>query len=301
MKSKNERYFGSVRFFKNLILLAVIIMILIPVIVSFNLKGDLKDTKSELETTNQELMALEERTSNYCDFKAESPYAELYPEFYAPEGTIAGVKHENTIYLTFDDGPSDRTVEVLDILKEKDVKATFFVVGNEIPGNEDILRRMADEGHTIAMHTDTHNYVKIYASVDAFLADMYGVYSRIEEATGIKPSVFRFPGGSINNYNSGIYQELTSEMLRRGFVPFDWNISSQDAALGGPLPVSTITSNIINGAGNVSSGVVLMHDSHSKTTTVEALGPVIDELKAMGFEFGTLSPEVQSVLFAYGN
>ena len=204
------------------------------------------------------------------------------------------------MYLTFDDGPSARTGEILDILQEKDVKATFFVIGTDGAQNAALLKRIVDEGHTLAMHTNSHNYTKMYASVEDYLADMYQIFTQIKETTGVTPTLFRFPGGSINNYNSGICQELIAEMLRRGFVPFDWNISSKDAATTKLLSADVIVNNVVTSAEKVSYGIVLMHDSAAKTTTAKAVGPMIDQLREMGFTFEALTPETKSMLFAYG-
>ncbi|MBO5365919.1 MAG: hypothetical protein J6A39_04755, partial [Peptococcaceae bacterium] len=141
---------------------------------------------------------------------------------------------------------------------------------------------------------------KIYASVEAYLDDMYQIFTQIKETTGTTPTLFRFPGGSINNYNSGISHELIAEMLRRGFVPFDWNISSRDAATVKLLPAETIVNNVVSEAKNQPYGIVLMHDSAVKTTTAKAVGPMIDQLREQGYELKALTPETKSMLFAYG-
>ena len=134
----------------------------------------------------------------------------------------------------------------------------------------------------------------------SILDDMYQIFTTIKEATGVTPELYRFPGGSINSYNNGIYEELIAEMTRRGFTAHDWNISSQDAAY--PLPsTNVILNNVLSGANNKSYGVVLMHDSASKATTVGALPQMIDSLKEMGFEFGSLTSEDAPIFFGYRN
>ena len=124
--------------------------------------------------------------------------------------------------------------------------------------------------------------------------------NKVYEITGVKPDIFRFPGGSINVYNQNIYVELIAEMLRRGFVPFDWNISSRDAATVKLLPAETIVNNVVSEAKNQPYGIVLMHDSAVKTTTAKAVGPMIDQLREQGYELKALTPETKSMLFAYG-
>ena len=295
-----ERYFGSVRFFKNMILLAVIIMIAVPTCLSVYLVKDLQKTEQHLQEMTAQYDEMCQSEMIWYGWEAESPYANLYPDFYAPQSLSEGVRENGVIYLTFDDGPSARIGEILDVLKEKNVKATFFVIGSQGEANAQLLKRIVDEGHTIAMHTSSHNYTKIYASVEDYLADMYQIFTQIRETTGVTPTLFRFPGGSINNYNSGISHELIAEMLRRGFVPFDWNISSRDAATVKLLPAETLVNNVVNDAKKMPYGIVLMHDSAAKTTTAKAVGPMIDQLREMGFELKALTPETKSMLFAYG-
>lgn len=295
-----ERYFGSVRFFKNMILLAVIIMIAVPTCLSVYLVKDLQKTEQHLQEMTAQYDEMCQSEMIWYGWEAESPYVSLYPDFYAPQSLSEGVRENGVIYLTFDDGPSARTGEILDVLKEKNVKATFFVIGSQGEANAQLLKRIVDEGHTIAMHTSSHNYTKIYASVEDYLADMYQIFTQIRETTGVTPTLFRFPGGSINNYNSGISHELIAEMLRRGFVPFDWNISSRDAATVKLLPAEALVNNVVNDAKKMPYGIVLMHDSAAKTTTAKAVGPMIDQLREMGFELKALTPETKSMLFAYG-
>lgn len=234
------------------------------------------------------------------EFTAESPYTDLFPDFYAPQELDADTAEDGVVYLTFDDGPSQRTEEILNILKEKDAKATFFVIGKEDEYSKSLMRRIVEEGHTLAMHSYTHNYKEIYASAETYLADMDRLFNLLIETTGQVPTIFRFPGGSINAYNSGIYQDLIAEMLRRGFVPFDWNISSQDAA-GKPLAPEGLTYNVTVNAAKVSRGVVLMHDAASKTSTVKALPGIIDALRTQGFKLKALTPKDKPVIFPYRN
>lgn len=138
--------------------------------------------------------------------------------------------HPKTMYLTFDDGPSeDNTSAVLDILQEKGIKATFFVVGENVRSHPDIARRIVAEGHTIGIHCNRHDYDEIYKSVDAFLADFQEAYDAVYEVTGVEVELFRFPGGSINAHNETIYKEIIEKMTEKGFIYFDWNASLEDA------------------------------------------------------------------------
>lgn len=138
--------------------------------------------------------------------------------------------HPKTMYLTFDDGPSaENTSAVLDILKDRGIKAAFFVVGENVRKNPEVAKRIVDEGHTIGIHCNSHDYNEIYASVDSYLEDFQAAFDAVYEVTGVEPELFRFPGGSINAYNKEVYKEIIEEMTARGFVYVDWNASLEDA------------------------------------------------------------------------
>ena len=218
-------------------------------------------------------------------------YTQLFPDFYAqrPEKQLV---FDKTIYLTFDDGPSERTPEILEVLRKYNIKATFFVIGKTDDFSKECMRRIVEEGHTIAMHSYTHDFKRIYASVESFLEDMYKIYNLIYEVTGIKPNIFRFAGGSRNGFNKNNYKEIISEMIRRGFDYFDWNLCNNDSASKFLLPVEKCIDNVCRYSSKYNSAVVLMHDSKPKTTTVEALPKVIEELKNQGFSFKNLTNAV---------
>ena len=223
--------------------------------------------------------------------QTEEDYTKLYPNLYCthPETQIIP---EKTIFLTFDDGPSERTSEILEILREKNVKATFFVTGNASPKGQALMKQIVDEGNTIGIHTYTHEFRQIYASVSAFLDDFNKIYNLIYEATGVKPTIFRFPGGSKNSFNKNNYKELIAEMTRRGFDYFDWNLSVGDAVSRTPTPTQNCINNVRTFSKNCDHGVVLMHDARPKVTTVEALPHIIDGLKNQGFAFDKLSNNI---------
>ena len=312
-------YFGSVRFFKNLIFLAVCVLILIPTLLAVKFYrqsqasppeapgvqlGDdavaHSGTVFEPEDVGAALESAPSAIPSAEPLSADPPaYQALYDDFYAPQPYGATERIENTIYLTFDDGPSDRTDEVLAVLAEKNVKATFFVTGKSNEADLERMRRIVAAGHTIGMHSYSHVYANVYVSVESFLDEFHRNFLQIYEATGVKPTVFRFPGGSINGYDGGFYQEILSEMIRRGFVPFDWNISSEDAVSTYVQPVDTLVQNVVQGAGGKVRGFVLFHDSEKKTTTPQAVALAIDRLREMGFEFAAISPATLPVLYNY--
>ena len=310
-------YIGSVRFYKNLILLFFIIAILVPTVFAISYRGIIKEMNGEiselqmltdeqstllqqLEAENAALVSvIKEKEEEERRLEAEAPdYQKLYPDFYAPQPLATTERKENVVYLTFDDGPSYCTDEVLDILAKKDVKATFFVVGQSREENIRRMRRIVEEGHTIGMHAFYHDYSSLYDSVESYLSDMYAIFCQIREVTGVTPTVFRFPGGSINGYNRELYQEMIAEMLRRGFVPHDWNVSSEDAS-GSSVPSSHIVDCVVGGVSGRTRSIVLMHDGAGKGSTANALPQIIDRLQAKGFRLEALTPETTPILFGY--
>jgi len=209
-------------------------------------------------------------------------------------------------YLTFDDGPSPVTRQVLDILKQHGVKATFFVVGKNVPGNEAILKRMIAEGHVIGGHTYSHNYRIIYKDIRSFFADLEQGNRLIEKATGVKPVVFRFPGGSTNsvskkyqdpqiyNKHEPVMREIKAEAKRRGYTFIDWNIDNGDAK-SNVYTAAQAVANIKQQVKNQKELVILMHDSTPKLATARSLPAVIQYLKAEGYRFDVLQEETPTV------
>ncbi|MBQ6380467.1 MAG: polysaccharide deacetylase family protein [Clostridia bacterium] len=211
----------------------------------------------------------------------------------------------SVVYLTFDDGPSYNTIKILDLLKEYDCHATFFIVGQNIPGNEDILKRMAKEGHTLAVHTYTHDYAAIYTSPEAFWEDNQKTRDLIKEVTGVEAKFMRFPGGASNtisaNYCSGIMGTLTEQCKDHGYEYFDWNISSGDANADG-LPAAQLYDNIMAGIHeNYDSPIVLMHDTGAKDTTVTAVAKVLKVGLSEGYSFEALDETVSPIHHAVNN
>ncbi|MBR5229577.1 MAG: polysaccharide deacetylase [Firmicutes bacterium] len=226
------------------------------------------------------------------------PYHDLYPDLYVDNDFAFEPVEKKTCYLTFDDGPdTELTVKILDILKENNIKATFFVVYKKGDAEKELYKRIVNEGHTIGIHTASHNYSTIYASVEDYLKDFNRISKHIESITGVKPEIFRFPGGSINGYNSTFYVELISEMLRRGYVYYDWNCSSGDAAASNPSS-SIIRDNVLKRA-EFNKKIVLMHDSKGHSATVAALPEIIKGLTDQGYQFDALTNDVAPACFAY--
>lgn len=191
---------------------------------------------------------------------------------------------ENVVYLTFDDGPSYITPKILDILDRYNVKATFFVVGfNE--NYFDYIKKAYDAGHTIALHTYSHDY-SIYTSSETYFNDLQKISDLVYEKTGYRSPYIRFPGGSSNtisaNYNRGIMSKLVNEVHVKGYEFYDWNVSSADAS-GFGIPASTIIDSSTNCSGG--TAMILFHDANGKETTAEALPSIIEHYKSLGYVF----------------
>ena len=278
--------------------LAIIVGLIVSVFVASHKNKVLKSEIEDLHAFEVDEQTIKEANDSRT---GEMPdYSYTHPTLYVENDFVFDADEpEKVCYLTFDDGPAPGyTEKVLDTLKKYDAKATFFVVYNDSDAAKKLYNRMIEEGHTIGVHTSSHNYSKIYENVDNFLDDFDKVSRFVTEVTGYKPEIFRFPGGSINSYNIGNYQDIISEMLRRGYTYYDWNISSGDAA-SSVVSKENIVNNTVKGVLSTDKAIVLMHDGSGHKSTVKALPEVIEKLKAEGYEFRALSNDVKPTWFGY--
>lgn len=244
----------------------------------------------EEQERKEEVPSIENPSVQTSSDYVDSDYKNAFPELYAKgEDALEAVTElQKTVYLTFDDGPSKNTGKVLDVLKEYGVKATFFVIGKDLTEEGiEYMKRAVAEGHDIGMHTYSHNYKKIYASVSSFLADYDELRKELEEILGFAPNIFRFPGGSYCSYCKNIRKELIEEMTRRGYSYYDWNVSAEDSV--GTVTAYSIRKNIFPRVYEVSSPVILMHDSSINCLTAELLPELIEKLQAEGYTFEVLT------------
>jgi peptidoglycan/xylan/chitin deacetylase (PgdA/CDA1 family) len=191
---------------------------------------------------------------------------------------------EKVVYLTFDDGPSTYTQEVLDILDRYNAKATFFVTGLN-PDYFYLIKDANDRGHTIGMHTFSHNYREVYNSIEAYYTDLQKIAMICEQQIGYIPHYIRFPGGSSNTiskrYGEGIMSYLASDVLTRGYQFYDWNVDSGDG--NGTMIASDIVSYAT--ASTATNIILLCHDANGKQTTIDALPTIIEHYQALGYRF----------------
>lgn len=197
------------------------------------------------------------------------------PEAAEPEVTAA-----HRVYLTFDDGPSKYTDDILDILDRYGVKATFFVVGKDSDSAREAMQEIVNRGHTLGMHSYTHKYSEIYNSLEDFAEDYEKIRDYVCEVTGVESTVYRFPGGSSNSISRIDMQEFADYLDTQGVRFFDWNISSGDGG-GKLLSVETLVKNSTADIERFETSVILMHDAASKPTTVEALPTIIENILAL--------------------
>mgnify|MGYP004641884519 FL=1 len=190
---------------------------------------------------------------------------------------------QKRVYLTFDDGPSIYTGQILDILKANDIKATFFVIAREDESYWPYYTRILEEGHTLGMHSYTHDYNQVYASLDSFETDVNSLSQFLYDRTGEYPTIYRFPGGSSNTVSNVPMEECIAYLNEQGITYYDWNALNGDA-VSSELPPEKLVENIMNSVRQNNTSIVLMHDMQSRHTTVESLQPLIDTLKDEGYE-----------------
>ena len=184
------------------------------------------------------------------------------------------------VYLTFDDGPSIYTDDILEILDRYGVKATFFVVGKESDSDKEALTMIVDGGHTLGMHSYSHRYAELYQSVEDFAEDFVKLQSYLYEVTGVESKVYRFPGGTSNTVSDIDIKEFAEYLDSQGVQYFDWNISSGDAG-SEHLSVDALVRNSLAGIRENDTSIILFHDSADKRTTVEALPIIIERILEM--------------------
>lgn len=196
------------------------------------------------------------------------------------EDNFASEGDTHYVYLTFNSVPGDNTEDILDVLAQYNVKATFFVVGSEAEGVSKVYQRIVNEGHTIGMHSYSNQYSLIYSSKKAFKEDYQKLSDYIYELTGKRSEYYRFPGGSGNAISNVNMAEFVHILNQEQITYFDWNVSAGDAA--NSYTKQDVLDNVLGGISKYKTSVVLLHDGENKSTTVEALGSLIEELKNQG-------------------
>lgn len=249
------------------------------------------------ENNREALLSGDEDTTNYnyenqIDISGDSKKEDTDEvEDYKSAGEEAADSDINTnkksdkvkrAYLTFDDGPSENTGEILDILSKNNVKASFFVVAKE-EEYYDYYRRIVKEGHTLALHSYSHDYQKIYSNVREFALDIEELQKLLYDVTGTYCKFYRFPGGSSNSVSQTDMKELISYVEKENLIYLDWNALNNDAVCDSYTP-EELVENIMQDADKLDDVIILMHDLTVRHSTVESLQLLIDRLQEAGFE-----------------
>ena len=211
------------------------------------------------------------------------------------EDENAKEKPKKIVYLTFDDAPGgDVTRKTLDILKEENVPATFFIIGEQIKGQEDIILRMKDEGHSLGLHSFTHERCKLYGSSSDFISEMKKVQQALYDVTGENYYILRFPFGC-NNSTYRLTTEMVNAVHSNNFKIYDWTQDTLDGANPTSSP-DTILRRAISTNDNV---VVLMHNAHANKNTSQAIKGIIKYYKSQGYNFEKITvdtPEIYHII-----
>lgn len=269
---------------KKMILWTTALAILIPVIGCILLSVRVFQLKKQVAVLTEHLPTeemQEEASGVYETTKVEESVRDTETKAEEPAKINPVKSSGKKVYLTFDDGPSSNTDQILDILKDYDVKATFFVVGKTDERSVKAYQRIVEEGHTLAMHSYSHKYDEIYESKEAFARDLNSLQEYLYETTGVWPRIYRFPGGSSNTVSKVDMQELIEYLTDIGITYFDWNVASGDA-VSRTLPAETIVNNCLSGIEKQKESVILMHDASNKGTTIEALPRIIEAIQEQG-------------------
>lgn len=194
------------------------------------------------------------------------------------------------VFLTFDDGPTKQvTPYILDLLKQENIKASFFVLGTRVESNPELVKREYEEGHFIGNHGYTHKYSSIYSSIDSVMNEYSKTNEAIKKAVGndkFNSLVFRFPGGSVGGTYNDLKKEAERQLEEKGIGSVDWNALTNDAA--GARTKEKILKNFYDTIQGKTSIVLLMHDAADKILTYETLPEIISYLKENGYEFKTM-------------
>lgn len=282
---------------KRGIIIAVVCSILIPIVMCICLLFKVNSMQKQIDTLY--LMKLEKKQMEMVASQSEEleqSQAELLVDE-LPKTSEASEEEQNQkkrVYLTFDDGPSSNTEAILDVLEEYNVKASFFVVGKEDDASMKMYRRIVEDGHTLGMHSFSHQYSTIYQSVESFSQDLENLQSLLKSATGKEITLYRFPGGSSNKVSNIGMEEFIRYLKEKDIVYYDWNVSSGDAT-SQELETEEVVQNVLSDVKLYKNSVVLMHDGANKENTVRALPEMIEKLREMDVELLPITDETNPI------
>ncbi len=279
------------------ILLSMILIIILFVQVT-KLRHELRETQtSDVFVQSSQEPDSETEQEEETEETAKS-YTAVTPPASGIDDTenIAQAGDTHKVYLTFEDGPSDNTDAILDILNQYGVKATFFVVGQEDEDKKELYKRIVDEGHTLGMHSYSNKYSVLYESDEAFEEDFNKLRTELYDITGVESMYYRFPGGSSNQISNAPMEDFIHYLNEQGVIYYDWNVSAGDAA-SNAYSSEEIVANVLEDVVKYKTSVVLLHDTSDKSATVEALPALIESLKNMSAEILPIDEDTQVIQY----
>lgn len=292
--NEQRRRHSRISRMKNLIISILsgwVAVSMLLIVYLFTVLFQMQDQVNKLEE-ELDMIAVEQLNKDVNDFDNE---VQLYSEAkdYQPATPVAsGISDEENmakendihkVYLTFEDGPSEYTAEILDVLKEKGVCATFFVTGQEGEEASQLYKRIVEEGHTLGIHSYSNNYSTLYQSEESFREDITKLRAYLMGITGIEPMFYRFMGGSRNQITNIPMENFIHYLNQEGLVYYDWNISLSDI-VENDATVDEIVAKVTKDVVKYKTSVVLMHDASDRTISAEVLMEVIDALLISGVE-----------------
>ena len=296
---KRRKRITKIRYSIILIVAGWIVLSMILVVVLFVKMTSLEHKLDQLVTSSSEQNTdqinagaaadlnggvIAEETETTEEMQTEMTWDKVTPPAsgISDEDNLASEGDIHKVYLTFDNVPSEHTSEILDVLQAYGVKATFFVNGNQDEEMLSVYQRIVDEGHTLGMNSYSNQYSVIYQSEDAFEQDYMTLKNFLKQTTGVDSLYYRFPGGSSNEISNVNMAEFVRVLNEKGITYFDWNVSAGDTS--SDYTVDDVVTNVTEGVKRYKTSVVLLHDGDDKSTTVEALEPLIQKLQQMKAE-----------------
>lgn len=278
---------------KKIIIATVIVLILLPTFLCIILFIKMSKMQKQLDLVLEQRYLVAQNQANLAgadDGMDGALFNENVDNHDIKDSTEYNVKNTikdsdkydgKLVYLTFDDGPSESTEDILDKLADYDAKATFFVVMKTDEKSIECYKKIVAQGHTLAMHSSSHVYANIYSDIDAYIDDVTELQNYLNEVTDVKPDIYRFPGGSSNTVSKVDIHECIDFLDDNNIAYFDWNVASGDAE-SRILPAQTIAANVIKGIEANDIAVVLMHDAKSKRSTVDSLDEILTYVNEIG-------------------
>ena len=276
---------NKIRKNKIIVLIVLMIVILILLIFVFYFSVNIINNSKIYKQYEEQVELLEQQELEKQEQERQAKIPKLTDE---GKENVKNIYHSETkrAFLTFDDGPSSVTNTILDVLKQENVKATFFVLGSRVEAKPDVVKRIYDEGHYIANHGYSHVYENIYASPQAVLDEYNRCNDAVKNAIGVpeyNSHLFRFPGGLTGGKYADIKNQANELLKQNDIVHVDWNALNGDAETN-DLTIEFELARLQETTQNKSSVVILMHDAPVKKVTAEALPQIISYLREQGYE-----------------